>query len=411
MKTKLRVLMVEDSDLDAHLLVRELTEGGFAVEHARIETEVKFREALAGTSWDLIICDYHLPRFEAPVALKVLQELDQDLPFIVVSGSIATETAVEMMRLGASDYLLKDDLARFVPAVRRELREAESRRERRSAEEALRHAHEELERRVLERTAELTSANERLRELDRLKSEFLATMSHELRTPLNSIIGFTSLVKEGITGPLNEEQRKQLHLVYTSAKHLLGLINDLLDLSRIEAGKVRIETEAFDLAGVVAETLAQIRPLAHAKRLTLRPQLPPGAIPMIGDRRRCLQILLNLAHNAVKFTEKGTIDIVVRIDAHRADIDVIDTGIGIKPDQLANLFEAFRQLDGSARRLYEGTGLGLYLCKKLLNLMKGRIVVHSVFSHGTRISFSLPRQLSSDIAAPAIQPELVASQT
>lgn len=536
MKPTLRVLLVEDSEIDAQLILRQISVAGYSLETTRVDNEEDYRKALAEGNWDLLVCDYQLPQFDAPSALALLKQSGLDLPFIVVSGSISTDLAVEMMRRGANDYLLKGDMARFLPAIERELREAARRREYRAAEqarhraeeaqrisderyreiyntttdlvvctdiaedgtprfshcnatserilglsherdsgkpfdnsllpslspsfleclkacresglpqsadetltlligvlhvhvtmhpvadpkgglrriiivlrditerkrgeEALRKAHAELERRVKERTAELTAANARLRELDRLKSEFLATMSHELRTPLNSIIGFTSLVKEEITGPLNDEQRKQLGMVYSASKHLLGLINDLLDVSRIEAGRFRLEHEAFDFSGVVAETVAQIKPLAQAKRLTLRPQLPLGALPMFGDRRRCLQVLLNLTHNAIKFTEKGSVDIVVRTEGNLLRVDVIDTGIGIKPEQMAQLFEAFRQLDGSAKRSYEGTGLGLYLCRKLLNLMGGDIEAHSAHGQGTRISFSVPRRLKSDSNPP-----------
>jgi signal transduction histidine kinase len=409
MKPDLRVLLIEDSEIDAQLIIRQLKSTKYSLESQRVDTEGAFREALSRHTWDLIICDYQMPCFNAPSALSIVHELNLDLPFIVVSGSISAELAVEMMRQGAHDYLLKGDMTRFVPVIERELLEAEHRQALRESEQArlkgeeeLRRAHAELERRVQERTAELSSANTRLRELDRLKSEFLATMSHELRTPLNSIIGFTSLVKEGITGPLNDEQRKQLTMVYSASKHLLGLIDDLLDVSRIEAGKIRLDSGAFDFAGVVAETIAQIKPLAQAKRLALRPQLPPGALPMLGDRRRCVQVMLNLCHNAVKFTEKGSIDIVVKIDATRLRVDVLDTGIGIKTEQLDLLFEAFRQLDGSAKRSYEGTGLGLYLCRKLLTLMNGDISAHSVYGQGTRFTFTLPRSLAPD-TPPAAQ--------
>jgi PAS domain S-box-containing protein len=341
--------------------------------------------------------------------IAVLPELEHLLGTCLSTGAALTadqsfELPGGMAYFSTTLHPIKDEQER----IHRIILLARDITDRKRGEEALRKAHDELERRVRERTAELTGANARLRELDRLKSEFLATMSHELRTPLNSIIGFTSLVKEGIAGPLNDEQRKQLGMVYSASKHLLGLINDLLDVSRIEAGKVSLNPEPFDFAGVVAETVAQMKPLASAKRIALRPQLPAGALPLIGDRRRCLQIMLNLVHNAVKFTEKGSIDILVKTEAQQLRIDVIDTGIGIKPELIENIFEAFRQGDSSAKRMHEGTGLGLYLCRKLLLLMNGDISVHSVPGQGSRFSFALPRHLPKD-STPSPSPGLFSS--
>ena len=257
---------------------------------------------------------------------------------------------------------------------------------RRRAEDGLRQQRDQLEQLLAERTA----ANARLRELDRLKSEFLSTMSHELRTPLNSIVGFTGILVKGLAGPLNPEQQKQLGLVQSSARHLLSLINDLLDLSRIESGRLELVHEPFDFADVVTDVANLLHPVAEQKGIALRHECAPHSIPVVGDRRRSFQILLNLANNAVKFTERGTVDIVVRLDEARVVAAVRDTGIGIRPDQLPNLFEAFRQLDASARRHYEGTGLGLHLSKKLLAILGGTIVVESVQGVGSTFTFTLP---------------------
>ncbi len=263
------------------------------------------------------------------------------------------------------------------------------------AAEALRRAHNELEQRVRERTAELVQANKRLEELDRLKSQFLATMSHELRTPLNSIIGFTGILRQGFAGPVNDEQKRQLGMVFGSAKHLLSLINDLLDLSRIEAGKVEIESEPFNFIEVIEEVVQNLAPLAGQKNLRLATELPGPVIEMTGDRKRSYQVLLNLANNAVKFTERGEVKITASMEGNRLRVCVTDTGIGIKPEQLGMLFEAFRQLDSTAKRVYEGTGLGLHLCQRLLTLMGGEIGVESEFGKGSRFTFVLPRQLAT----------------
>jgi PAS domain S-box-containing protein len=268
--------------------------------------------------------------------------------------------------------------------------------DRKRAEAAVERSREELELRVRERTAELLRANERLQELDRLKSQFLATMSHELRTPLNSILGFTGMLRRGFAGPVNPEQEKQLGMVFGSGQHLLSLINDLLDLSRIAAGKMELQREPFNFSEVVAQVVANLAPAARQKGVELVAELPQQALEMRGDRRRCYQVLLNLAHNALKFTERGKVTITARAEADTLRVSVADTGIGIKPEQMGMLFEAFRQLDDSARRLYEGTGLGLYLCKRLLALMGGEIHAESEFGRGSCFYFSLPLRLAGE---------------
>ncbi len=251
-------------------------------------------------------------------------------------------------------------------------------------------AREDLEARVAERTRELQEANERLKELDRLKSEFLATMSHELRTPLNSIIGFTGILKQGIAGELNAEQHKQISMVYGSAKHLLTLINDLLDLSRIESGRAEFQREPFQCEEVIAEVIASLAPAVAGKALKLVSDIPAPLPEVQSDRKRIFQILLNLATNGVKFTEEGEVRIGCVASGEALEFHVTDTGIGIKPENMALLFEAFRQVDGSARRRYEGAGLGLHLSRRLAGLLGGDIRAESEYGKGSRFTLTLP---------------------
>ena len=263
-----------------------------------------------------------------------------------------------------------------------------------AAEEDARSAREQLELRVAERTRELVQANQRLQELDRLKSDFLASMSHELRTPLNSVLGFTGVLLMGMAGPLTEEQHRQLSFVKGSAEHLLALINDLLDVSRIESGRMELQHETFDLVTLAEETVAQLRPLAERKGLSLQ-LVHEGSLLVRSDRRRIYQVLLNLAGNAVKFTERGG----VRLELSRwgADgvvcVEVHDTGIGISPEELPRLFEAFHQMEGSTARHHEGTGLGLHLSNRLLELLGARIEVQSRVGAGSVFRVLLPHDL------------------
>ncbi|MBI5381785.1 MAG: PAS domain S-box protein [Opitutae bacterium] len=263
--------------------------------------------------------------------------------------------------------------------------------DRHRAEQEVRALNDSLERRVVERTEELARANAKLQELDRLKSEFLATMSHELRTPLNSIIGFSSILRQGMAGPLNAEQAHQLELVHGSARHLLSLINDLLDVSRIEAGRIELVCAPCELAEVLGEVERSLGPLVVAKGISYLTTLAPGLPTVLSDRKRLYQIFLNLANNAVKFTERGGVEVTASSDAAGVIVAVRDTGLGIKPESLPLLFEAFRQVDGSARRQYEGTGLGLYLVRKLLDLLGGTIAVESTYGRGSTFKVRLPR--------------------
>ena len=248
----------------------------------------------------------------------------------------------------------------------------------------------ELEERVKQRTAELSVAKEAAETADRLKSAFLATMSHELRTPLNSIIGFTGISLQELAGPLNPEQKKQLGMVQKSAQHLLDLINDVLDLSMIEAGQLEFRAEPFDVAQSVQYVVQSILPQAQRKGLRLTAEITPEVGKIVADRRRSEQVLINLLNNAIKFTERG--DVLVRCTTQNGwlSVSVRDSGIGIDPKDLNMLFRPFLQLDSGLARKHEGTGLGLSICKKLIEMMGGTITVESQPGKGSTFTYRLP---------------------
>jgi hypothetical protein len=231
---------------------------------------------------------------------------------------------------------------------------------------------------------------EQAKSADHLKSAFLASMSHELRTPLNSIIGFTGILIQEMAGPLNSEQKKQLTMVQKSSKHLLSLINDVLDISKIEAGQLELAEEPCSIEQAVGNALSAISPLAVQKGLAIIRDIPEAERLITGDQRRMEQVVLNLLQNAVKFTESGEIRVRLRHAGDRYILQVEDTGIGIEPEDQLKLFRPFQQLDTGTARRYEGTGLGLSISKRIIQLAGGSIAVESTPGKGSTFTVTIP---------------------
>lgn len=241
-------------------------------------------------------------------------------------------------------------------------------------------------------TQQLQEANQKLAELYRLKSEFLANISHELRTPLNSIIGFTGITLQGLTGEINAEQQKQLKIVYDSAKHLLELINDVLDMSKIEAGKMRVSKRIFDIKGVINESMATVSPVLAEKGLKLIAEIPEDGFDVYSDRAKIKQVLINFLSNAAKFTIKGYVEVrgYFEEESRQFIISVSDTGIGIKQQNQEDIFDMFMQAPKPYEKKPEGTGLGLSISKKIVEMLGGKIWLRSQPGKGSTFSFSFP---------------------
>ena len=273
-------------------------------------------------------------------------------------------------------------------------------RERQVIELNMRLAHHATE---LENTnREIAHKNLELAEASRMKSAFIANMSHELRTPLNAIIGFTGALLMKLAGPLTVDQDKQLNTIRTSARHLLSLINDILDVAKIESGKVTLAAERVHCQNLLNETADTLRPLAAQKGLSLALDLPETPLIIASDRRALTQIVINLINNAIKFTEQGSIKVSLsqRMSdgASLTEISVEDSGSGIRAEDQAKLFQAFSQLDSTSTRNAEGAGLGLYLCQNLANLLGGTLTLSSEFGRGSTFTLTLPTREFKPVA-------------
>jgi PAS domain S-box-containing protein len=263
--------------------------------------------------------------------------------------------------------------------------------------DALKRLNSELELRIREATADLAEQNARLQwqslEVERatkLKSEFLASMSHELRTPINALIGYTALLLDGVLGDVNNRQHDALMRGRAAAEHLLALINDILDLAKIEAGKMPMHLEEVPLDDVLSEVSQQIEPMLRKKQLDYLVDIASDCPPLYTDRTKVKQILLNLLSNAVKFTNRGRVSVEVRCAPGGVRMDVIDTGIGIRASDLQAIWDDFRQVDQSRTREFGGTGLGLSITRKLLERLGGSVTVQSTYGEGSKFSVYLP---------------------
>ncbi|MCG8608899.1 MAG: response regulator, partial [Pseudomonadales bacterium] len=364
----LRVLLIDDSENDAFFTLRQLRKGGYNATHVRAYNAQTMTEALQEEDWDIVITDHNMPDFDAISAVKLLREFDPDLPAIIVSGAIGEDTAVAAMKAGANDYVMKDNMARLAPAVERELGEAQIRRE-----------------------------HKRIQQANLAKSLFLANMSHEIRTPMNGVVGMASLL---LDTDLTGEQREYANAIQASADALLEIVNDILDISKIEAGKLEIDPIAFNVRDTLAEVAELLSLKARDKNLPLYLHID-SSVPanVIGDPVRIRQILMNLLTNATKFTQQGYVILKLGCRAVTETFvelvfTVTDTGIGIEQNKLESVFDEYSQADRSTSREYGGTGLGLSICKKLAELMGGTVSAESQAGMGS--SFSLELTLPID---------------
>jgi PAS domain S-box-containing protein len=269
--------------------------------------------------------------------------------------------------------------------------------------EELKRLNLDLEDRIRSATSHLEEQNAQLlwqahevEKANRLKSEFLASMSHELRTPINAIIGYAALLLEGMFGPLSETQREPLERSRAAADHLRALIDDILDLAKIEAGKMEFTRETLTLSEVLREASQQMEPMIRRKSLSYTLDIAPDTPNIVSDRTKLKQVLLNLLSNAMKFTNKGGVSVVVRPHAMGVRLDINDTGIGIKPENLSVIWDDFRQVDQSRTREFGGTGLGLSITRKLLERLGGTISVESIVAVGTSFTVMLPLEAPHD---------------
>jgi len=265
--------------------------------------------------------------------------------------------------------------------------------------EQLKEASDELERKIQSATSDIAQQNELLRrqaiELEQasaLKSQFLANMSHEFRTPLNAMLGYTSMLLQGVAGPLGPPAKRQLSRIESNGRHLLTIINEILDISRIEAGRMPLQLSTVKISELVGEVRAELEPIILRSKLSMTLDVPRDLKPITSDRQKVKQILLNLLSNALKFTHHGGVTIAARVQKKERTIvlSVTDTGIGIAPADQERIFEDFRQLDNSPTRAYGGTGLGLSICRRLAQMLDGDITVHSTVGKGSTFQLTLP---------------------
>jgi PAS domain S-box-containing protein len=506
----LRVLVVEDSDDDYQILLREMARRGFAPDALRVSTGAALQRALADAAWQLVVTDWVLPGFDGAAAIALARAAG--VPCIVISGTPSEAAAVEALRAGALDFVSKDKPAMFVPAIERALRESIEHDARVAAERELRlsearyraafelapeaiitydleqqrivdtnasaqrmfgysraelaalelgalsppvqpdgRASRELAREQLARVAagetielewtsrdargaelptevrltllpssrdqlvrasfvdlrerrraeearrraeELELANRRIQEANRLKSEFLANMSHELRTPLNAIIGFAQVLHDRQVEPASPQHDEFLADILTSARHLLQLINDVLDLAKVEAGRLDFRPETIELAQVVAEVVAITRATAAAKRIGVTIDVDASLVAIELDPDRFKQVLYNFLSNALKFTPEGGRVIVRALpdDNTTFRLEVEDTGVGIAAEDLGRLFVEFQQLEAGAAKRHQGTGLGLALARRLVEAQGGSVGVRSTPGKGSIFHATLPRR-------------------
>ncbi len=371
-----RVLVVDDEKEIRDFLFKALTRvGGFHVELA--ESGEEGLQRIEKDQFDLVLTDLKMPTMDGLQLVNEIAKAKPEVLTVLMTGHGTIDSALEAMKRGASDYLTKPlNLDELMVRLRRVL--------------------EERQRFVSLRgyATELEKANQELRKIDEIKSEFVSIASHELRTPLAAIKNGVQLILQEKTGPINENQKKFLSMADRNITRLTNILDNLLDLSRIEAGKVRMKCGELDLRLPIEFVLSSLKPQADGKSIKLSTEIPMELPPVYGDREKIEQVLTNLIGNAIKFTpEGGEIIVLAKLLQGVGDmvsISVRDSGIGIPEDQLEKVFEKFHQVEGSLHRSVSGTGLGLAITKGLIEAHQGKIWAKSEMGKGSTFTFTLP---------------------
>ena len=373
------IMVVEDETGTRVTLCGILEDAGYKV--IELETGAEAMEMIGGNTVDIVIADVRLPDVGGLEILESVREMNPDVAVIMMTGYAGVETAVDAVSQGAYAFFVKPiDPDEIKTTIANAVRQQRLLLENRRLVDSLQRSNQRL-----------LKANEGLKKATQAKSEFLAKMSHELRTPLNVIIGFSQLIMDEVPGKINEEQKQCLDDVLTSSEHLLGLIDDVLDLSKIEAGKMELRLTDTSLADVIEELSSTMAPILAQKKQSLDVEVEGNLPPVRGDKAKVRQVLLNLLSNANKFTpEGGRLKIEVVRNSAWCQVSVIDTGIGLKREDQEQIFEPFYQVDGSGGSEEKGTGLGLPLTKEIIEQHRGRIWVESKYGKGSRFTFTLP---------------------
>lgn len=396
----LKILVVDDDEVDRIAVHRAFKKVGTQVRIYEAIDSVEAMALLDAGTYDCVFLDYFLPGKDGLSLVREIRSSGNKVPVIVLTGQGDEETAVELMKAGASDYINKSRISGnlLLKTVQNAIRiyQAEQKIEQFNLE--LRQTNEQLKLQNQElefKQQQIHLQNLKLVAAAEMKSRFLATMSHELKTPLNAIIAFSQMLLRKTKDKLTASEIDMVERIFNNGNNLLVLINDILDLSRIEAGKLQISPQKFDIAQLVNLTVDELRSLSEQKSLYIKVNSHLESTEIVNDSNRVRQVLVNLISNAIKFTDTGGVTIeIVEVSEHIIQISVADTGIGIKREDINYIFEPFRQINQTNSRNYSGTGLGLAITSSLLKMMQGSISVESEFNKGSIFRVNLPRSIN-----------------
>ncbi len=404
MKANLRILILEDNQNDADLLTRELNKSGLSFTSETVQTREKFEHALKHFAPDLIISDYSLPSFDAVTAFNIKQNKFPQIPFIIFSGIIGEENAVELIKKGVTDYAPKDKLFTLPQKINRALKETEERKEKEIIAEKLKiqaaalivanddllRLNQHLEKRVSERTCELEKLNHELKGLSVSKDKLLSVISHDLRNPLTALLLASDMLNRQIEDEIFKVIQPFAKIINRSSHNILNQLNELVDWAKMQQEKTILNAERLHLLGIVNQSFELIKVNATQKNIVLENKVPDD-IYVEADTLMLRSILQNLVTNAIKFSaEGGLVSVMAELKDNMVEIGITDRGIGMDANVSVNLFQEFNTATVPGTNNEKGSGIGLQLVKDFVTQNRGTLRVESEIKKGTSILFTLP---------------------